>query len=131
VVDGTSLRKRSLLGSRRWPLGEVSAVVRVTLLSPALRDPLAYGLILGPGNRCLARMETSWWWSPADVERLALAVGHPITEGGRLTATQAANRYPASAAWWLRHPWGFSLPLSLAIVVVACVLIAVFGAVFK
>src|SRR5471030_1012606 len=33
VVDGTSLKKRSLRGGHRWPLGEVSAVVRVTLLS--------------------------------------------------------------------------------------------------
>jgi hypothetical protein len=54
VVEGTSLRKRSLLGSHRWAVSEVSAVVRVTLLSPTLRDPLVYGLILGPANRCLA-----------------------------------------------------------------------------
>jgi hypothetical protein len=131
VVEGSSLRKRSLLGSHRWPIGQVSAVVRVTLISPTLRDPLDYGLILGAGNRCLARMETSWWWSTADVDRLALAVGHPIIEGGRLTAAQAEDRYPGSAAWWLRHPWGFALPLSLVLVVVVCVLIAVFGAAFK
>lgn len=131
AVEGTSLRKRSLFGTHRWPLGQVSAIVRVTLLSPTLRDPLHYGLIIGPANRCIARMETSWWWSSADLDRIALAVGHPIIEGGGLTATQAEDRYPGSAAWWLRHPWGFALPLSVAIVVAVRILIAVFGAAFK
>jgi hypothetical protein len=127
-VSGDTLVKRSLLRTRRWPLDDVGSVARVTISSPTTREPLEYALILRRDGRCLARMETSWWWSRTDVDRLASALGRPVVDGERLTATQAHARYPGSAAWWMRHPWGFALPTTGAILVVICILIAVLGA---
>lgn len=109
-VTGEAITWRSPFRSQRWNKTGVARFVHVRMTSPSVRHGLDYYIAVAVESRCLFRMETAWWWSRSDVERIAAALAVPIESAGVLTAYQAAVRYPGSAAWWLRHPWGFAIP---------------------
>jgi len=117
-VTREAITWRSPVHSQRWNRSSVTRFVHVEMTSPTIRHGLDYYIAVAADSRCLFRMETAWWWSRSDVERIAQALGVRIDSAGVLTAHQAAVRYPGSAAWWLRHPWGFAIPTAVIVLAV-------------
>jgi hypothetical protein len=130
-VTGDAVTWRSAVRSRRWERTTVARVVHMRMTSPSIRHGLDYHLGLAADSRCLFRMETAWWWSRSDVVIIAGALGLAIDSVGVLTAYQSELRYPGSAAWWLRHPWGFAIPTAVVVLAVIGGLATLFQALFR
>ncbi|MEP7762671.1 hypothetical protein [Sanguibacter sp. 25GB23B1] len=123
-TGGSTVTHRTFLGSTSFARADIGEVVLAPYRSTLTDRSVAVNLVAldQQGERLLRLGSASW--QPADLERLAHALGPtPVVHTDVVGARALAERHPGSVSWAERHPVLFGAVLAVPLIVIIRVLL--------
>ncbi|WP_116950746.1 hypothetical protein [Jiangella endophytica] len=116
VLTPSEVAVTGLFGARMQPLGDVTTIVRATVIPP--RGPAAPTLFLrGAGDQVLMRINAGHY-ETHDLDELVRRLGRPAVEHDRpMTAAQLDREHPGIVRWPERRPYSFAFAVGCGTVV--------------